>query len=216
MKDILICSNLCKKINGKNVLRNLDFTLKEREFAIIEGISGKTVLLKLMAGIDFPESGSLFLDLVPIGQETKSQTAALMQENTVFSKLDISGSMDLYLRLYDGFDAVEACKLIKILDIDKFSKFSELSYTQFKMSEFIFTVCRSVKVYLFDEPSFVLLDKKYREIFVYCLENIRKSGRAVVLFTRNADVYNSLFSFDRTVFLRNGRIFGDSFCGVIK
>ncbi len=210
MKDILICSNLCKKINQKNILWNLDFCLKNGEFVAIEGDTGKTVFLNLIAGLDFPTSGSLLLDLEPIGEETQKQTAVLSQEdNSNLSKISIIKNIEWYTKFYGGFDATEANKLFKILDISKFAKLSELSYTQYKMAEFVFTVCRTAKVYLFDEPCFVLLDKKYQEIFSRYLKNILNSGKAVVLFTRNADAYTGLCNFDRKVILKNGRIFED-------
>ena len=61
---MLEAKGLKKSYNGKNVLDNIEFYCKRGEFHAIIGPSGagKTTLLKILAGLENPDLGGLYLD----------------------------------------------------------------------------------------------------------------------------------------------------------
>lgn len=56
--------NISKNFKETSALTNIDFESVEDEFVIIVGPSGcnKTTMLRVIAGLEKPSSGSLFLD----------------------------------------------------------------------------------------------------------------------------------------------------------
>jgi putative ABC transport system ATP-binding protein len=83
MSDPLICvSHLFKSVQDSSgtldILRDIDFTLNPRETAAIVGASGsgKSTLLSIMAGLDTPSRGTVWLagqDLFTLDEDARAQ-----------------------------------------------------------------------------------------------------------------------------------------------
>jgi len=63
-KEILTVENVDKSYNGKEVLKNINFSVYENEFFFILGPSGcgKTTLLRIIAGFVEPDRGRIILN----------------------------------------------------------------------------------------------------------------------------------------------------------
>ena len=75
-------------IGSKRVLalRNVDLQIKRGEFVAITGLSGqgKTTLLNILAGLDRPTSGKVFLDEIDLGKLRDSQLSKVRREKIGF------------------------------------------------------------------------------------------------------------------------------------
>lgn len=88
--SIIKVSNLSKHVlindNELHILSDIGFSVKPGESIAIVGASGsgKSTLLSLLAGLDLPSSGEIFLDGAPIHQFNEEQRAQLRGQSVGF------------------------------------------------------------------------------------------------------------------------------------
>ena len=87
---------LQKRFGDKRVLRGLDLDVPEGEFVLVTGPNGtgKTTLLRLLAGLYAPSSGELVV------AAERGQIGFLAHEPLVYRGLTAIENLDLYGRLY--------------------------------------------------------------------------------------------------------------------
>ena len=83
-QTLLSLSNLTKQFDGKTVLDSLDLEIFDGEFITLLGPSGcgKTTLLRMMAGFEHPDEGSITLggqDLTHTPPEHRPPRAAALR-----------------------------------------------------------------------------------------------------------------------------------------
>lgn len=64
MSNRIVFENVCKSYGEKEVLENLSFSIEKNEFFVLFGPSGvgKSTLLKLICGLEYVDSGKIFID----------------------------------------------------------------------------------------------------------------------------------------------------------
>ena len=80
--DILTLTNLSKSFGETSVIKDLSFTVAKGEFLTILGSSGcgKTTLLRIISGLEEPDTGSVYLN----GKDVTKLPPNLRSVNTVF------------------------------------------------------------------------------------------------------------------------------------
>ena len=91
MSDVMIrVQNVFKSVTDSTgtltILRDIDFSLAAGETAAIVGASGsgKSTLLSIIAGLDTPSKGTVWIDGVDLYQRTEDERAALRAEKVGF------------------------------------------------------------------------------------------------------------------------------------
>lgn len=88
--NIIQVKNLCKQVtindNDLHILRDIEFCVKPGESIAIVGASGsgKSTLLSLLAGLDTPSKGEIYLDGEPIHTFNEEQRALLRGKSVGF------------------------------------------------------------------------------------------------------------------------------------
>ena len=76
--NILTIKNVSKSFDGNLVVKNLNLEIRTGEFMCLLGPSGcgKTTALRLIAGLEEPDNGSIYIDgeLVTSGRNIKKQS----------------------------------------------------------------------------------------------------------------------------------------------
>ena len=103
MSNLLTVNNLTKAFGGQPVLRATSFALDRGEVLAVLGRSGcgKTTLLKILAGLDAPDSGAVLLDghdLLPMPPNER-QLVYLYQEPLLFPHLTVFENVAFGLRI---------------------------------------------------------------------------------------------------------------------
>ena len=87
---ILSTKNLRKEVSSGNsnlvILEDINLNVEEGESLAITGPSGsgKSTLLGLLAGLDNPSSGEIFLNKIPLHELNKEERAKVRKENVAF------------------------------------------------------------------------------------------------------------------------------------
>lgn len=106
---MLEVKNLSKEFNGRKILKDISFTLKDGDILTIVGPSGagKTTLLRIIAGLEEKDSGQILID----GQKYESgQVGVVFQDFNLFPNLSVLQNVTLASKLVLHMDDEEAKK----------------------------------------------------------------------------------------------------------
>jgi phospholipid/cholesterol/gamma-HCH transport system ATP-binding protein len=116
--------NVYKSYGSKAVLQNLSLTIQKGETLVILGRSGagKSVLLKLLIGLDKPDSGQIIIDNKPINHLKGAELykiihhmGMLFQAGALFDSMTVGENTAFYLRQHRWFEG----KKLSFSDIRK-------------------------------------------------------------------------------------------------
>ncbi|MDX1388237.1 MAG: ABC transporter ATP-binding protein [Acidobacteriota bacterium] len=198
------------------ILDNVDLAIDAGEFVAVLGPSGsgKSTLLALMAGLDRPTEGKVFLDDQPIHSMSEDALARLRREQVgfVFQSFQLLGNLTarenilLPMELLDRPDAgARADVLLENVGLsDRGHHYpSQLSGGEQQRVALARAFAPEPSVLFADEPT-GNLDSSTGEMVLDLLSQLRREhGTTLVLVTHDAQVAAGA---DRLIHLRDGRI----------
>jgi multiple sugar transport system ATP-binding protein len=205
--------NLSKNFARVKALSSLDLELDEGTFCVALGPSGcgKSTLLNLIAGLEEPSSGRIYLagrDITHLPPH-KRDIAMVFQSYALYPHLSVYENMAFGLRikrLKDDEIKRKVMEASKILNIeDKLSKFPrELSGGQRQRVATGRAIVRDPKLFLFDEP-LSNLDARLRvELRAEFIRLHRRLKKTVVYVTH--DQTEAMVLGEVVVVMKEGRI----------
>ena len=176
MIPLLTLSDVCysyHELSGETkALENISFTVNPGEFIAIVGPSGcgKSTLLSMIAGLIYPEIGSIQLNGAPISR-SKSQIGYMLQKDHLFEWRTILSNVLLGLEIQNRANEVsknKALEMLKTYGLEDFAnaKPSQLSGGMRQRAALIRT--------LMLEPDLLLLDEPFSGIDIFKREEIIK------------------------------------------
>lgn len=189
----------------KIALKSLDLSLESGKIIGLLGSngSGKTTLIKILAGLLSPTEGSVLIDGLPIGAESKAIVSYLPDVSYIREYHKITQVLDFFQDFYPDFHRDRAEKMLDILSIDQNSRYKSLSKGMKEKVQLILVMSRDAKLYLLDEP-IAGVDPASRD---YILNTILKNynPNSTILITTHliADIESIL---DEVIFIRDGTI----------
>ena len=205
MSAILEIQNLSKNYGDTLGLSNVTLSLESGKIVGLLGSngSGKTTLIKMIAGILQPTSGSVTVDGMPVGTETKKIVSYLPERTYLNSWMRIRDIIDYFEDFYADFDRSTAMRMLNSLGVDEKAKLKTLSKGTREKVQLVLVMSRKAKVYLLDEP-IAGVDPVAREFILETILANRTPDSTILISTHLiADVENVLDSF---VFIRNGEL----------
>ena len=193
MSTILEIKNLSKNYGGITGLSDVTLSLEGGKIIGLLGSngSGKTTLIKIIAGILQPTSGSVRVDGLDVGTETKKIVSYLPERTYLSSWMRISDIIDYFEDFYDDLGVSENAKL------------KTLSKGTREKVQLVLVMSRRAKVYLLDEP-IAGVDPVAREFILETILSNRTPDSTILISTHLiTDVEQVLDSF---VFIRDGKL----------
>ena len=207
------------KTFGK-IVANSNVTLNIRKGEILsllgENGSGKTTIMNMLAGIYYPDSGSILIN----GKEESISSPRDAYDLGI-------GMIHQHFKLVDIFSATEnvalgsnekgrlslkkvADKIREICDtygfeVDPDKKVYNMSVSEKQTLEIVKVIYRGADILILDEPTAVLTPQETEKLFKV-IRNMREAGKAVVIITHK--LHEVLAISDRVTILRKGEFVG--------
>ena len=203
-----------RKVLGKNpILRGIDLTIEDGEFAVLVGPSGcgKSTLLRTVAGLEEPDEGSVSLgdrDVTRAAPRDRD-IAMVFQSYALYPHLTVRENLAFGLKLRGTDPAAiaarveEVSKMLAISHLlDRLPK--EMSGGQRQRVAMGRAIARRPSVFLFDEP-LSNLDAALRAQVRVEIKKLHQSLGATMLYVTH-DQVEAMTLADRLVVLNAGRV----------
>ncbi len=198
--------------------QNVNLTVKKGEILAIlgENGSGKTTLMNMIAGIYYPDEGSILIDgeevVISSPKDAFKYKIGMIHQH--FKLVDVfSATENIILGIKDGerFDRRAArAKVAEITErygflMDPDKKIYEMSVSEKQTVEIIKVLYRGADILILDEPTAVLTPQETERLFDV-LRRMRADGKAVIIITHK--LHEVLSISDRVAVLRKGEYIG--------
>lgn len=194
-EPIVEVKNLSKSFGSKKVLDNVSFSVYKNEILLIIGFSGtgKTTLLKLICGLEEPDSGEVLLKTPHLSMVF--QGAALFDSITVFENVAfplVYGPVKVH---HDTVrhKVLEKLRLVGLSGMESLRP-DELSGGMKKRVSFARAIVNDPEIILYDEPTSGLDPVVTNIVVDYILKLQKELNTSSVLVTHNLEVIQKIES----------------------
>ena len=210
--------------NQVEALRDVNFTVERGEYVAIMGESGsgKTTLLNILAALDKPTEGKVYLKDMDLGKLKEKEIATFRRQNLgfVFQDFNLLDTFSLKVNIFlplvlSGKKYPEMEKRLKPiaekLGIEKLlEKYPyEVSGGQKQRAAIARALITKPQLILADEPSGAL-DSKAADSLMNLFTTINQEGQTIVMVTHSVKAASSA---KRVLFIKDGKVFHQLYRG---
>ena len=207
--------NVSKSYGGAMALRDLTLDIADGQFFVLLGETGagKTTTLRLVAGLDKPDTGQIFIDGQDVTQwgAAARDVALVLQQYSLYPRYTVRQNLEFPLkspiRPMSATDIADRiAKVSKTLRIEHLldRKTDRLSGGEMQRVSIGRAIVRTPKVFLMDEP-LSALDAKLREALRAELKGLQITLGETFLFVTH-DQVEAMSMGDRIGVLNKGRL----------
>lgn len=215
-KAAVIMQKVSKSFGNKWANKDVDLSIYKGEILALlgENGSGKTTLMNMLAGIYFPDEGSIFINgkEVVIKSPKDAYDLKIGMVHQHFKLVDVlTAAENIVLGLEGKLNLNKAISKINEIcdkygfDVDPNQKIYDMSVSQKQTVEIVKVLYRGADILILDEPTAVLTPQETEKLFSV-LKAMRQDGKAIVIITHKMNEVLSLS--DRVAVLRQGQYIG--------
>lgn len=217
MASILSAHKICKSFSGVQVLKDVEFDLREGEIhgLVGENGAGKSTLMKIIAGDYKLDSGELRFEGSPIRLREPMDSLnygirIIYQEFNLVKTLSVAENICIGDYPKNRFGTIdrkamnaEARRILEQLgeDIDVHRRASDISVAQQQIVEIAKTMRKNCRVLIMDEPTAALNDQETVKLF-QLIRRMRDNGASIIIISHRLSEQFELT--DRITVLRGG------------
>ncbi len=218
---LLSVHRACKSFPGVRALHEVDLTLNKGEvLAVIgENGAGKSTLMKILAGVQLPDSGDIRLDGTPIVIDSV-QTALSHGIALIHQELNLSGNLDVGANIFLGreprrFGLIdkqrireESKQVLSLvgLDVSPDTLAGSLSIGRQQLVEIAKALSTDARVLIMDEPTSSLSHGESERLFEV-IRDLRRRGVSIIYISHRLGEVKDLA--DSVCVLRDGENAGE-------
>lgn len=206
MSELIELMNLSKTYDSKFLaVNNVNLKLPKGKIIGLLGPngSGKTTIIKMIAGVLQPTEGSILVNGFPVGVESKAKVAYLPDRTYLLGGETIDKVIKYFADFYEDFSTERAYEMLKTLDIQPSRKIKTLSKGTKEKVQLILVMSRQADLYILDEP-IAGVDPAARDFILRTIINNYNPEASVLISTHLiTDVEHVL---DEVIFMRYGHL----------
>ena len=202
---LLEVNNITKSYGANRVLDDVTFSIPKGKIVGLLGPngSGKTTLIKLINDLLKEESGSIKVEGLDLGVETKKLISYLPDKNYLNNNMTVLELLNYFKDFYEDFRIDKAKELIGKLDLDLNQKLKTMSKGTKEKVQLILVMSRKAKLYILDEP-IGGIDPAARDYIINTiLTNFSNDASLLISTHLISDLEKVL---DEVIFLKNGKV----------
>ena len=202
---ILECKNLTKRFGATAALQDVSLEIAPGRIIGLLGPngSGKTTLLKLANGLLTPDGGTLAIDGMAPGVETKKIVSYLPEKSYLAGWMNVRQLLGYFSDFYADFQPQRALEMLARLGIDPNQRIKTMSKGTQEKVQLILVMSRAAKLNLLDEP-IGGVDPATRDYILNTIISNYDPAASVVISTHLiADVEQIL---DEVIFIHRGKV----------
>lgn len=205
MDNILECNGIIKKYGSFTALNNISLQIEPGRIIGLLGPngSGKTTFIKIVAGLLTPNAGTVTVNGLPVGTQTKAIVSYLPDKNYLNNWMNVNQLIDYFNDFYSDFDKVKAYEMLGRLNITPDQRLKNMSKGTKEKVQLILVMSRNASIYLLDEPIGGVDPAARDYILNTIVTNYNENGSIIISTHLIADIEQVL---DDVVFIKNGNI----------
>lgn len=204
---LLEFKNVCFKYKNSESysLDNINISLNEGQIVGLLGPngSGKTTIIKMIAGLLKNYQGEILIDGKSIGVESKNLVSYLPDSTYLDETCIIKDIIKMFKDYYADFDENKMFNMLNSMNISKETVIKTLSKGNKEKLQLALVLSRNAKIYLLDEP-IGGVDPVQRDFIINTILNNYAKDSLVIISTHLIDEIDEILN--RAIFLKVGKI----------
>ncbi len=202
---IVEIKGLHKYFGTTRALDGVNFEIPEGKIIGLLGpnASGKTTLLKVLAGMCMDYTGEVLIDGHKPGAFTKARVAYLPDKSNLPKDMPVSEMINIYKTFFDDFDEDKCRELLKVFGIKETATTKEMSKGVVDKLQISLMMARKARLYLLDEPLGGIDVEARDHVLDIVLENFNPKGTIIIVTHLIRDIERL---FDTVAVLKEGKI----------
>jgi heme exporter protein A len=210
-RPLIRIEKLDKRYSHKRVLRDLSLQVKAGEVVALLGANGagKTTLMRIVAGLEQPSRGEVWLGQVPLSRashEIRRYVGMVSHAPLLYDNLSGLENLQFFARMYDIIEPEKRIEVV-LRSVDLWTRRHDPVRTYSRGMIQRLAIGRAIlhdpPVLLLDEPD-TGLDQVSARNLAELVTTLRRSRRAVLLTTHHLE--RAVDWADRLAFLNDGEI----------
>lgn len=169
--------------------------------------SGKSTTLKLIAGLVYPNEGTVEVEGERVTRKISDKVAYLTELDMFYDSFTVQKMIDFYASQFVDFDIEKGKLLLNEMKLDPGKKIKQLSKGNRGRLKLVLTLARKAPVILLDEP-FSGLDPMVRDSIVRSLISYLDFDKQTVLITTH-EINEIEPLMDEVIVIHNGEIIAE-------
>ncbi len=220
-KSIIVMKDIVKSFPGVHALQGVDFSLNKGEIHALVGENGagKSTLVKVLTGVEHPDSGTISLDGVEVSIKSPLHAQSL-GINPVYQEVNLCPNLTISENILIGRQPMKwgridwntmnaqakKAMLGLDIDIDVTKVLGSCSVAIQQMTAIARAlVISSAKVLILDEPTSSLTQHETAQLFGV-MRKLKNEGMGIIFITHFLDQVYDIS--DQITVLRNGKLVG--------
>ena len=222
LSDVIIeTRNVSRVYPGVVALDDVNYRVYRNKVNVLigENGAGKSTMMKMLAGVETPSSGQIFLDGQPVTlgsthQAEKQGISIIFQELNLFPNMNVMDNIFIaneYFqrgRINEAYQYQLAKSLLERLelDVDPLSPLGELGIGHQQLVEIARALSKDTRVLIMDEPTSALSQSEVKVLF-NVIEQLKRRGVTIIYISHRLEELMEIG--DHITIFRDGRFIAE-------